>query len=43
MSVASLVSFSLVFRKPVPCVEEGYARSGLLLQTFKFEDEGDKL
>ena len=30
-----------VVRKPVPCVEEGYTCSGLLLQTFRFEDEFD--
>ena len=30
-----------VVRKPVPCVEEGYTCSGLLLETFRFEDEYD--
>ena len=30
-----------VVRKPLPCVEEGYTCSGLLLETFRFEDEYD--
>ena len=30
-----------VVRKPVPCVEEGYTCSGLLLETFRFEDDCD--
>ena len=41
MSVACLVSLLHVVRKPVPCVEEGYTRGGLLLETFRFEDEYD--